>query len=563
MHKIEEANCEVPWFENYDLDNIVTPVDGKRFGELLKQAGYDRRKTEFIESGFTNGFPLHYNGPTKVKRKAANLKFRIGNKFELWSKVMKEVELKRYAGPFEEVPYEYFIQLPVGLVPKDGGKKTRLIFHLSYPRTGDSVNSSIDTSKCSVQYPDFDEAVKMCLEAGVSCCTGKSDMSAAFRQVPLMVTDFCWLILKATHPVTGKTYYFVDKCLPFGSSISCAHFQAISNAIAFLVFFRTKRKTLNYLDDFFFAALWKLFCDKQMEVFMDVCAEIKFPVALEKTYWGTTILVFLGLLLDTNRQLVCIPKEKVEKAQSLISFFTDKKNKKVTVLQLQQLCGYLNFLCRCIVPARAFTMRLYEPLTGKKLLPHHYVRIREENRLDLKVWQQFLAAPTVYCRPFIDAVEVIFSTVDMTSDASGKIGFGAVCNKSWMYGQWPTAFLAKDPSIEYLELFGLVTGILTWLHRFKNKRIKIWCDNMAVVHMVNNNSSKCKHCMILIRLLVLESLKQNARVSAQYIKSQDNGLSNALSRMDFDRFWRLGPEIEKYPTMPPGELWPVWNIWID
>ena len=56
---------------------------------------------------------------------------------------MTEVQAKRYTGPYEKVPYEFFIQSPIGLVPKDKGKKTRLIFHLSYPRDGDSVNSGI------------------------------------------------------------------------------------------------------------------------------------------------------------------------------------------------------------------------------------------------------------------------------------------------------------------------------------------------------------------------------------------------------------------------------------
>ena len=51
---------------------------------------------------------------------------------------MKEVSAGRYAGPYEDPPYEYFMQSPVGLVPKDNGKKTffkkhYIIFHLSYP----------------------------------------------------------------------------------------------------------------------------------------------------------------------------------------------------------------------------------------------------------------------------------------------------------------------------------------------------------------------------------------------------------------------------------------------
>ena len=44
---------------------------------------------------------------------------------------MKEVKAERVAGPFESIPYENYIQSPIGLVPKSGNK-TRMIFHLSY-----------------------------------------------------------------------------------------------------------------------------------------------------------------------------------------------------------------------------------------------------------------------------------------------------------------------------------------------------------------------------------------------------------------------------------------------
>ena len=44
---------------------------------------------------------------------------------------MKEVSLGRIAGPFEKIPFTNFMQSPIGLVPKTGGK-THLIFHLSF-----------------------------------------------------------------------------------------------------------------------------------------------------------------------------------------------------------------------------------------------------------------------------------------------------------------------------------------------------------------------------------------------------------------------------------------------
>ena len=216
-----------------DLDKIVTPVNPLKLKELLVQTGYVKEKIEYLVQGFTHGFKLNYEGPLKnCQRLAPNLKLRIGSKEELWNKVMTEVELGRNAGPFDEPPFEFFVQSPIGLVPKDKGKKTRLIFHLSYPKDGDLVNSGIPHEKCTVKYPDFDQAVKICLEEGVACYIGKSDMSSTFRHVPMAKDQWWLLVMKATHPETGKTVYFVDKCLPFGSSISCAVFQAVSDTIA-------------------------------------------------------------------------------------------------------------------------------------------------------------------------------------------------------------------------------------------------------------------------------------------------------------------------------------------
>ena len=276
----------------------------EKFEQLLKQAKYDEKETKYLTQGFRNGFSLQFEGDRQVTKTAPNLKLRIGSPIQLWNKVMVEVQKGRYAGPFDKVPFKHYIQSPIGLVPKDKGTKTRLIFHLSYPRTGDSVNSQIPKEYCSVQYPEFDQAVKMCILAGKDCFMGKSDMSAAFRNVRMSKDDWALMVMKAKSPIDGKWYYFVDKCKPFGSLISCAIFQHFSNAVAFLVTFRTKKKALNYLDDFFFTALLKMCCDGQLETFLKVCHEINFPVALEKTCWGDTLMVFLGLLIDSEKQLV-------------------------------------------------------------------------------------------------------------------------------------------------------------------------------------------------------------------------------------------------------------------
>ena len=84
---------------------------------------------------------------------------------------------------------------------------------------------------------------------------------------------------------SGKIYFFMDKCLPFGASISCSHFQQFSNCVVFLCKNKTGRSTNNYLDDFILGALLEALCNGQVQEFLKICDQIKFPVAPEKTVW--------------------------------------------------------------------------------------------------------------------------------------------------------------------------------------------------------------------------------------------------------------------------------------
>ena len=109
---------------NRDIDEIVMPVDVEKLKELLIETKYDKEESIFLIDGFPHGFDIGYEGESH------NIPFTVGNKHILWEKIAKEVNTGRYAGPFDEIPYQNYIQSPIGLVPKKGGKH-RLIFHLS------------------------------------------------------------------------------------------------------------------------------------------------------------------------------------------------------------------------------------------------------------------------------------------------------------------------------------------------------------------------------------------------------------------------------------------------
>ena len=313
--------------------------------------------------------------------------------------------------------------------------------------------------------------------------------------------------------------------------------------------------------------------------------ELGVPISMDKTEWAEEIIIFLGILLDGRNFCLGIPVEKQEKALNLLLTMRDKK--KSTVKDLQVLCGYLNFLGKAIFPGRAFTRHMYAKYShlvnitslkneasdkiNYKLKQHHHLALDQEFKADCDVWINVLQGDLskVVSRPMVNLIgnSVITSNqIEFYSDASAakKLGFGSILNKKWIQGFWPEHFIEDErPSIEFLELFTLAAGILTWQDEpgLINCRIMVHCDNTTVVQMINDTTSSCEHCMYLIRLLVLNGLKLNRSLSAQYISSQDNFLSDSLSRGQWQRFRTLGPEMNVAPDTIAEEIWPIYKVW--
>ena len=107
-----------------------------------------------------------------------------------------------------------------------------------------------------VKYRDLNHAVKCCLDVLNQQEPGKngkktmrfskSDLTSAFRILLMKISHPCWLVLMAEDLLTGKKQFFVDKCLPFGASISCAQFQKFSDALQFINRIQTTSHTKNH-----------------------------------------------------------------------------------------------------------------------------------------------------------------------------------------------------------------------------------------------------------------------------------------------------------------------------
>lgn len=526
------------------MANLTLPTPIKFFKILPFLQGYNSDLVEILQQGFSQGFRLHFEG-TQASRQHNNLKSALQFPDIVSTKINKEIEAGRIAGPFTSVPFDTFIVSPLGIVPKKTLGEFRLIHHLSFP-SGSSINDEISSEFSSVSYATIYDAVKLIKIAGKGCFLAKTDIKHAFRIIPISPKDYNLLGIK----FDGLFYY--DKCMPMGCSSSCKTFETFSSAINWIGIYKLGiQHLLHILDDFLFVAPSLSLCQQQLDIFLQFCHYVGIPIAPEKTVGACTTLTFAGIELDTILQEARLPLDKLDKGRALISHFLTRK--KVTLKELQSLNGFLNFACSVVLPGRAFLRRLIN-LTMGITKSHHLLRLTREVKLDLHVWFEFFN--TFNGRSFLlDDIWYDSVKLNLYTDASGKLGFGAIFGDKWCFGSWPDSW--KGRNIAFLEFYPIVLSLYLWAPKMKNQCILFFTDNEALVFCINKQTCKDKDLMFFVRKLVLICLQYNILFKAKHIPGIHNFLADALSRQQVDRFQACAPPYMcKNPTTIPANLLP-------
>ena len=92
--------------------------------------------------------------------------------------------------------------------------------------------------------------------------------------------------------------------------------------------------------------------------------------------------------------------------------------------------------------------------------------------------------------------------------------------------------------------------------RMKNRCLKMYTDNQAILHSINTGTCKDDNIMALIRSLYWYTTSNNIIYKAYYVASLDNAQSDSLSRLEFERFRALSPGADANMT-------PLYDIILD
>ena len=513
-------------------------------------SGYDPTVVNTLQSGFTYGFKIDFQGKCHNSI-SNNLLSAFNNPTVVDLKLSKELEAGRIAGPFDTQLFDNIRVSPLGVIPKKTPGEFRMIHNLSFPR-GKSINDFIPDEFSSVKYATVDDAIRIIKQFGVGCAMAKTDVRNAFRITPIHPSDFPLLGFQWR----GKWYY--DHCLPMGCSSSCQIFETFSTALEWVA--RTKlgiTNIIHILDDFLIINRTIDQCATSLNTFLRFCDYVGVPIAPEKTEGPVHVLTFAGIELDCPTLEARLPKEKVIKCVDLLQHFLTRK--KVRLKELQSLIGFLNFACSVIVPGRVFLRRLINLTIGIKHLAHQ-IRLSNEVKQDLRMWKTFCSG--FNCRSFfLEDAWASSEHLNFYTDAAKSLGFGIVFGASWTYGEWPENWKVKD--ISFLEFFPILLALNLWCDRLKNKRVMFISDNDSVVHVINKQTAKDKHLLVLLRQLVLICLNNNILFRARHIKGCKNVFADSLSRLHVDKFKKLakGWDMDCLRTRVPNHLQPEnWEL---
>ena len=276
----------------------------------------DRRFARYVVDGIHHGFRIGFR---YVAHSCSSTRRNISSALEhfevICAHLAGECTAGRVLGPLPPSLLGDIHTSPLGVVPKKGLNKWRLILDLSSPE-GHSVNDGIPSVLCSLSYISVDDATRAVLRAGRGALLAKVDIKIAYRIVEVHPED------RALHGMQFDSLTFVDSVLPFGLRSAPKIFTAIAEALEWISHQAGAETVLHihYLDDFLIVGRpASNQCGEDLHRLLGVFAHLRVPLAMEKLEGPVTRLTFLGIEIDTDHMVLRLPQEKLTELRAILA----------------------------------------------------------------------------------------------------------------------------------------------------------------------------------------------------------------------------------------------------
>lgn len=516
----------------------------------------DKTFVNYLVNGLRYGFNTKVKNTDLPTKECKNLQSALRQHDVVTQLLELEVSKGFISGPFDNPPFDSYRVSPIGVATGKYSNKKRLILDLSSPHNDNnhqSINDLIDKEECSLTYVRIDDAIKQIVKYGSGSLMCKTDISDAFKVIPISPSEYHLFCVKWL-----DKYYFYNR-LAFGCRSSPKIFDQLSSAICWIAEHRYNINfILHLLDDFLTIDKPSAPADQTMEKLMFLFKKLNIPIAQHKTTGPTTVIEYLGIILDSDKMEARLPQQKLERIGQLLKEFSTRKN--CTKRELLQLLGHLAFASRVIPSGRSFISYLLAMASSVREL-HHFVHLGAQCREDIHMWTLFLQQWNGVSM-FHDISITKATDMSLYTDAASTIGHGGIFQDFWFCETWPSdiPLLTDDKmSMAFQELYPIVVAAILWGHFWTNKRILFYCDNAATVSIICKGRSKVLSIMLLMRRLTWCALKGNFSIYAEHVPGKDNSIADSLSRLQMNRFRQLAPTARPTPCICPPVSEVMWN----
>ena len=445
----------------------------------------------------------------------------------------------RMLGPFTDLGALPPLQINrFGVIPKGHNTgRWRLITDLSFPQSF-SVNDGIDPTLCSMSYVTIDEVANLVTQLGPGALMAKVDIESAYRLIPVHPQD------RPLQAMRWDSKVYIDPMLPFGLRSAPKIFNAVADALNWVIAQAGVRTSRHYLDDFIVVGpAGSAECQQALDILTRLCRYLGVPLASHKQVGPTSCLVFLGIEINSVTGQLRLPADKLTRLQTTLHEWGDRKA--CTRKELESLIGSLNHACKVVRSGRSFLRRMIDLLHAvhRPRQGNTAIRLNAGFRADLAWWQEFL--PQWNGVSFLPPPSNL-PTIEVTTDASGSWGCGAWWRDSWFQVQWGPE--AQPLSIAEKELIPIILACETWGRFWQGRQVRCNCDNQVVIACIRSRTSKAKGLMHLLRCLVFIEAQYHFYIYPVYISSAMNHLADDLSRDEALSFLSKVPSASITPS---------------
>lgn len=196
-----------------------------------------------------------------------------------------------------------------------------------------------------------DDVIQTVRQLGKGTLLTKFDLENAYWLVPVYPTDHLLLGMRWEGSI------HVNRALLFGLRSAPKLFTAVADAIRWIMGNHGVCEKMHYLDGFLvLGPAGSEECRRALEISLQICWDMGVTVASQKTEGPSMVLLFLCILLDTERIELRLPFEKLIHLRSLIRQWKGRKSCRKR--QLLSLIRQLQYACRDMQAGCSFLRHL-------------------------------------------------------------------------------------------------------------------------------------------------------------------------------------------------------------